>query len=85
MEVEECRWDGVAPVSGVGKREGAEASLVPDDGGREKLRVGEGVNLSGEGVLRKTGGKKIQGGVRGVAGGGLEKRKGVGERSSGNG
>ncbi len=58
--------------------------MVADDGGGEKLRVGESVDESREGVLRKAGREEIQGGVRGVAGGGLKEWEGIGEGASGN-
>ena len=56
--------------------------MVAYDGRGEELRVGVGVDLNREGMLRKVRGKKFQGGIRRVAGGSLEERKGVGERSS---
>ena len=49
------------------------------------MRVREGVDLRGEGMLREVGGEKLQGGVRGVASGCLEKGKRVGERAPGDG
>ena len=66
------RRGGVAPVTSVGKSERVKAGLVPSNGGGEELRARVSVNSGGKRVLCEARGKKIKGGIRGVAGGGLE-------------
>ena len=58
------------------KGEGVEASFVAEVGGRKKRGKLMGVDLGGERVLVCRGWKKVERGVRRVAGVGLKKRKG---------